>query len=276
MTDQHQNRLAEQALALLERDEPAILVSVTGTRGSTPRNTGTWMMVTRGAVLGTIGGGQLEWLVTGKARDLLEAEKAGPVEHQVPLGPQINQCCGGRVTLRFEPLDSNALARVARQDSNRRNPVQIHGAGHTGTALVRALSLLPLDVQLVDVRAEALEDLQGNVDTRCLAMPEQAVREASPGTAFVVLTHSHDLDFLISAEALCRGDAAYVGMIGSKTKRSVFSGWLGDNGYDAGLASQLVCPIGAQASGVKVNDKRPEVIAALVAAELVTLFAAQA
>ncbi len=49
-------------------------------------------------------------------------------------------------------------------------------------------------------------------------------------SAFVVLTHEHALDFLISAEALQRDDAAYVGMIGSKTKRAGFKSWMVDNG----------------------------------------------
>jgi hypothetical protein len=51
------------------------------------------------------------------------------------------------------------------------------------------------------------------------------VRAAPPGSAFVILTHDHALDFLLSAEALGRGDAAYVGMIGSATKRAAFRAW---------------------------------------------------
>ena len=275
MTNEKPNGLAQQALTLLEKGEPAIVVSVAEARGSTPRDTGAWMVVTLTDVFGTIGGGQLEWLVTGKARDMLETGKTGPAEEDVPLGPEINQCCGGNVRLRFEALSSEALARLTQQAGDMRNPVQIHGAGHTGRALARALALLPVETQLVDVRPESLVGLPETITATCLAMPEQAVREALPGTAFVVLTHSHDLDFLIAAEALRRGDAAYVGMIGSKTKRAVFARWLTDNGYDAKLADGLTCPIGAAASGgTKIADKRPEVIAALTAAELMTVFSA--
>jgi xanthine dehydrogenase accessory factor len=91
------------------------------------------------------------------------------------------------------------------------------------------------------------------------------VRDAAPGSVFVVLTHDHGLDFLIAQEALARGDAAYVGMIGSKTKRATFKSWLDDMGYDTGLLDGLTMPIG----GADVDDKRPEVIAALTAAEIV-------
>lgn len=273
MKDKQPKELAEKALALLEKGEEAILVSVAEARGSTPRDAGAWMVVTLTDLLGTIGGGQLEWLVAGKAREMLEAGQTGPAEKDVPLGPEINQCCGGNVRLRFEALSPEALARLSQQAGDTRQHVQIHGAGHTGRALARALALLPVETQLVDVRPESLSGMPEAITTTCLAMPEQAVRDALPGTAFVVLTHSHDLDFLIAAETLRRGDAAYVGMIGSKTKRAVFARWLGENGYDEKLADRLTCPIGVAASGgLKITDKRPEIIAALTAAELMTVF----
>ncbi len=80
----------------------------------------------------------------------------------------------------------------------------------------------------------------------------------------MVLTHEHSLDFLIVAEALKRDDAAYVGMIGSATKRARYHRYFKAEGGDPALLSRLVCPIG----GDSVHDKRPEVIAALTAAEL--------
>ena len=96
------------------------------------------------------------------------------------------------------------------------------------------------------------------------------MREAPPGSAFVVLTHDHALDFLIVAEALKREDAAYVGMIGSKTKKATFRSWyLKTAGGTEADFERLVSPIGGDA----VNDKRPAVIAALAAAEIVTALA---
>ncbi len=81
-------------------------------------------------------------------------------------------------------------------------------------------SLTPVRVILVDTREAELMacDVPG-VETCLSAMPEQVVRSAPPGSAFIVLTHDHALDFLIVTEALQRRDAVYVGMIGSKTKR---------------------------------------------------------
>ena len=98
------------------------------------------------------------------------------------------------------------------------------------------------------------------------------MRAAPAGSAFVVLTHDHALDFLIVAEALKRDDAAYVGMIGSKTKKATFRSWYPEDGRrHRGRFRRLVSPIGGDA----VKDKRPAVIAALAAAEIMTALAAR-
>jgi xanthine dehydrogenase accessory factor len=104
------------------------------------------------------------------------------------------------------------------------------------------------------------------IETCLTAMPEALVREAPPGSSFVILTHDHALDFLITSEALQRKDAAYIGMIGSKTKRMTFRNWLTRDIGRPELFDNLVCPIG----GSEVKDKRPAVIATLAAAEILT------
>ncbi len=79
------------------------------------------------------------------------------------------------------------------------------------------------------------------------------------------------MDFLIVAEALKRRDAGYVGMIGSRTKKATFRNWFlkSADGSEAEFA-RLVSPIGGDA----VKDKRPQVIAALAAAEIMTALVA--
>src|SRR5690606_7006493 len=133
-----------------------------------------------------------------------------------------------------------------------------------------ALALLPLSVTVAETRAEALEGLPQSVAPLLTPVPEEVVREAPPGSAFVVLTHDHALDFLIVAEALKRADAAYVGMIGSKTKKATFRSWfLKTAGGTETQFARLVSPIG----GETVKDKRPSVIAALAVAEMMTALA---
>jgi xanthine dehydrogenase accessory factor len=193
----------------------------------------------------------------------------------VPLGPQIGQCCGGRVKVEIALADAAlravVLERVEREEGQRPHVV-IFGGGHVGHALADALSLLPLAVSIVETRPEQIGDLPQGVEARLTAMPEEVVRGAPPGSAFLVLTHDHALDFLIVAEALKRTDAAYVGMIGSKTKRATFASWYRKEvGGDEAELARLVCPIG----GDGVKDKRPAVIAAMAAAEVMLALSAR-
>jgi xanthine dehydrogenase accessory factor len=226
------------------------------------------MLVSPDATFGTIGGGQLEFMAIERARRMI-ADNLAPDRLDIPLGPEIGQCCGGRVELSIAPIEQVArdmLLRRAEQDDGARPHVYLFGGGHVGHALAEALSLLPVDARVIETRADALEGMPEGVRTVLSAMPEQAVREAPGGSAFVVLTHDHALDFLIVAEALKRDDAAYVGMIGSKTKKSTFRSWyLREAGGSEAALGRLVCPIG----GSDVPDKRPAVIAAMAASEIV-------
>jgi xanthine dehydrogenase accessory factor len=245
------------------------LVEVTRARGSTPREEGAWMLVSPNATFETIGGGTLEFMAIDRAREALSG--AVVVDSlDVPLGPEIGQCCGGRVELSIRLADDTArqaLLDKARAAEATMPHIYLLGGGHVGHALAQAFALLPVRVAVIDTRAEALEDMPDAVETRFVAVPEEVVREAPAGSAFVVLTHDHSLDFLIVAEALKRNDAAYVGMIGSATKKATFRSWyLKEAGGTQGDFEGLVSPMG----GAAVNDKRPAVIAALAAAEIMT------
>ena len=259
----------EAVAAFLDRG-PAVLVRVEVAKGSTPRDAGAWMLVSRDGLIGTIGGGQLEYIATDAARRLMAEGGAGRVL-DVPLGPEIGQCCGGRTRMSLALAEGETRARLlARVEADRRALPEVYvlGAGHVGRALAAALKLLPVRAVLVDSREEELSMAPEGVEARLTPLPEEMVRAAAPGAAFVVLTHEHALDFLIVREALARGDAAYVGMIGSRTKRVSFRRWLREAGeVDDG---PLVCPIGAAGR----PDKRPEVIAAFVAAEIMQRLAA--
>jgi xanthine/CO dehydrogenase XdhC/CoxF family maturation factor len=371
-----------------------VLIEVAAARGSTPREAGAWMVVGPEGAEGTIGGGRLEWEAMAAARAMLAAGEAAR-EMDVALGPEIGQCCGGRVRLRLTAAGPEAVAARRAAEAAALPQVWVFGAGHVGAALARALAALPVRTTVADGRAEALAALgarfgdggsvrsvappsprpspasgRGGADgegggglagvapggagggphpgplpqggrggasreggsasravahegfgaspsphpspasgrggeilassarfvspplappfapplppagegggegfgpgkgvaTLLTALPEAAIRGAEPGAAFVILTHDHALDFLLAAEALARGDAAYVGMIGSATKRAAFSRFARARGVDPG---RLVCPIGGPS-----GDKRPAVIAALAAAEVMRALAA--
>lgn len=250
----------------LSANAALMIARLSSVKGSSPRAEGTAMLVSGQGIWGTIGGGALEYMVIDRARQMLRQGRQGDVL-DVPLGPEIGQCCGGRVEVTLRWLDAGEAERlrgaVAAEDA-RRPHVFVFGSGHVGRALARALALLPVVTHVVDTRPEELAGLPEGVDTLAVAMPEAVVRQAPQGSAYVILTHDHALDFLIAAEALARTDAPYVGMVGSRTKRARFASWFGAAGGTAAQLARLTLPIGEQGLG----DKRPEVIAALAAAEI--------
>jgi xanthine dehydrogenase accessory factor len=227
------------------------------------------MVVSASSVAGTIGGGRLEWDAIGRARAMLEAGEPA-AEEIVALGPAIGQCCGGRVTLGFDRPDVATVAAAARDadaEAAARPCVHIYGAGHVGRALARALSPLPLRTTLIDGRPGELAGAEAPGVALLESADPAATAEAAPdGAAHVVMTHSHALDSLIAAAVLERDRFAYLGVIGSRAKRIAFRRAFRAMGIAEARIARMVCPIGGEA----VRDKRPEVIAALVAAEIVT------
>lgn len=255
----------------LTENPAAALIEIVGAQGSTPRETGTFMLVSTDDIWGTIGGGQFEFLAIANARAMLRGD--GVELMDIPLGPEIGQCCGGRTQLRCRLVTAATIASLQQrlEDETRDWPqVTLFGAGHVGRALAAALKPLPLRTTVVETRQEELDALPPGTVTRLLAMPEALVADLPAGSVILILTHDHALDFLIAKEALARTDFAYVGMIGSATKRATFSHWLAREGGEKAWIDRLTLPIG----GATVRDKRPEVIAAMTAAEILTALAA--
>lgn len=243
----------------LDAGATAIRVEITAIVGSAPRGPGAAMVVTANAHTGTIGGGALEWTLIAAAREMVTSGETWRDIEQ-PLGPDIGQCCGGMVSVRLTRLAWADLSTLAAPDAAA--AVYIFGAGHVGAALARALSSLPLSLTIIDQRGALLAPLAEFGDVIETALPEAHVDTAPEGAAFVITTHDHALDFLIVEAALARGDATYVGMIGSASKRAVLARRLAA----AGLSdTSLTCPIGGRIS----KDKRPEIIATMTAAEIV-------
>ena len=230
--------------------DPCVLVTVAEAQGSTPRAAGTKMVVFAERFAGTIGGGTLEHKALEIARRILEDGRTISELREFPLGPAIGQCCGGHASLLFEPMLPEA------------DTLLLFGAGHVGKALVTVLADLPFRVRWIDEReAEFPADLPANVRAEVTERPAEAVATAPAGAFFLVTTHSHALDFRVTEAVLRRGDFAYAGLIGSRTKRARFEKGFRKLGVES---DPLVCPIGIDGIG----GKHPKTIAVAVAAQL--------
>jgi xanthine dehydrogenase accessory factor len=149
----------------------------------------------------------------------------------------------------------------------------LYGAGHVGQALAGILAELPLRLTWIDSRAELFpatvpEGVRVRRDADSLA----TVPDAPPGAYFLVMTHSHPLDFALCQAILTRNDFAWLGLIGSASKAARFRSRLARAGVPAGAIARLVCPIGIEG----IESKWPAAIAVAVAAQVMQQISAAA
>ncbi len=259
--------LQATAQAWLQSSRAAMEVQVLRTRGSVPREAGTRMLVAADAVAGSIGGGHLEWQAIAEARAQLLADQADSSAIQdrpIALGPTLGQCCGGTLTLRTQRLTAHSL-----QTWPAAQPlfdVQIYGAGHVGQAIVQLLQAIDCRVQWIDERDAQFPPTVDapHIQRLCVDAVQAEVAQAAPGAFYLVLTHSHELDLAITEAILHRADFAWLGLIGSATKRARFVHRFEQRGLTPEVINRITCPIGLTG----IAGKQPEVIALAVVAQM--------
>lgn len=249
--------------------EPAVLVSVRRTRGSVPREAGTWMAVWAEGQVGTIGGGHLEWDAVRRARDVLAHGAEDAHEYRVALGPSLGQCCGGEVVLGLELVQAGLVDDLRARLARPLTPVALFGGGHVGQAIVRALDPLPFSVHWIDSRDGVFPfGLSERVRAEHSDPVQDAVRDLPAGSLVLVMSFSHAEDLDVVAACLQRqrrsADLPFVGLIGSQTKWATFRRRLAERGFADGELAGVTCPIGLPG----ITGKEPAVIAASVVAQL--------
>ena len=271
-TDLSSDLPLEQFLARLAR-QPAVLIHVQSVEGSVPRETGTWMAVLQDVLVGTVGGGHLEYQAIASARELLKmGGVAEPSTQRFALGPSLGQCCGGVMHLRFECVSAVDAPALAQRLQTRLTPVALFGGGHVGHALVRVLTSLPFALTWIDSRDGVFpENLASQVTTEHSNPPQAAVKDIAPQSRVLIMSFSHAEDLEVLAACLRRqrerADLPYIGLIGSKTKWATFRSRLQARGFTPDELAHVTSPIGVPG----IAGKEPEVIAVAVAAQLLQL-----
>lgn len=251
---------------------PAVLVMVSATRGSVPREPGAWLALGADRLLGSVGGGHLELQAIAAARELLLQGSSSPLNGQVrryALGPSLGQCCGGSVELKFDYLADAAAASRLPGLEPARAPVAIFGAGHVGQALVQALLPLPFTLRWIDSRDGLFPaGLPDRVQAESSDPVQRVLPELAPGSLVLIMSFSHAEDFELVAACLQRqrdrADLPFIGLIGSQSKWASFRQRLQARGFEPQELASVICPIGLPG----IAGKQPAVIAASVAAQL--------
>jgi xanthine dehydrogenase accessory factor len=244
------------AYELGKQGKAYVLVTVVGVSGSTPRNSGTKMVICKDDIYDTIGGGHLEHKTIKYALKMLAKGSDHQHLEHFQLGTNLGQCCGGNASVLFECFAAVGIN------------IMLFGAGHVGKALIPMLAQLPCRVTWVDSRHEQFPSHVAdypNVDIVVSETPESEVVSMPKNSYFIVMTHNHQMDFDISQAILKRADFNYLGLIASVTKWRRFQQRYKHRDIDAKQVARMNCPIGLS----QVGGKLPMEVAVSVSAEII-------
>ncbi|WP_394183549.1 xanthine dehydrogenase accessory protein XdhC [Marinomonas posidonica] len=251
-----------QALAEVEKSGQAwVMATVIGTKGSSPRESASKMVVTAEHSFDTIGGGQLEYAVCQKARAILEAGD-GPSHllENFPLAAKTNQCCGGTVSVLLEYFPEPAAK------------ITIFGMGHVATTLVNVLGEMQAKISWVDSRTNLVQDkktsdLPSNVTPLVYDSMLEHVDAMTANEVVLVMTHDHALDYQLVEALLDRKDCRFIGLIGSQTKAMRFKKRLASASFSKAEIESVHSPVGIP----EVAGKKPFEIAISIAGQIIQL-----
>src|SRR6058998_1201799 len=241
----------------LDRGEPAALVTIVSTTGSTPQRIGAKMLVfADGRIVGTIGGGCYENDAFWKAREAITHRKPQLVHYELSddFAQETGLICGGQMDVYIEPIEPSPALYVV-------------GAGHVGFHLARLAHEVGFRVHIVDDREKFAnrERFPDAVEIVVDDIPAWIARANLPAHAYTVIVtrgHTNDLEAL---RALAPRDLRYLGLIGSRAKVARIYDALTVDAMPADQLKRVHAPIGLDIGAVTPQEIAVSILAELIA-----------
>ncbi len=188
----------------------------------------------------------------------------GDTEAAAPVARRIASAFGENRSTAILPLDGK---RYLVEAMCARGSVFIFGAGHVSRELARLTSRMEFRTIVLDDRGEFAnrERFPTADEVRVTAGFDNVLQALpiGPESYLVIVTRGHSHDKTVLAQAI-RTNAAYIGMIGSRRKRTSVYAALRSEGVSQESLERVRCPI-----GLEIGAETPEEIAVSIAAELI-------
>jgi xanthine dehydrogenase accessory factor len=241
----------------LDRGEPAALVTIVSTTGSTPQRVGAKMLVfADGRIVGTIGGGCYENDAFWKAREAIKSRRPELVHYELSddFAQETGLICGGQMDVYIEPIEPSPELYVI-------------GAGHVGFHLARLAHDVGFQVHVVDDREKFANAERFPTATEIVVedIPSWIARANIPSHAYAVIVtrgHTNDLDAL---RALAPRELRYLGLIGSRAKVARIYDALVEDRMPTELLQRVHAPIGLDIGAVTPQEIAVSILAELIA-----------
>ena len=241
----------------LDRGEPAALVTIVSTTGSTPQRVGAKMLVFGdGRIVGTIGGGCYENDAFWKAREAITNRRPQLIHYELSddFAQETGLICGGQMDVYIEPIEPSP-------------ELYIVGAGHVGFHLARLANEVGFRIHVVDDREKFANAERFPYATEVVAedIPAWVERTTIPPHAYVVIVtrgHTNDLEAL---RALAPRDLRYLGLIGSRAKVARIYEALSTDQMPAEFLQHVHAPIGLDIGAVTPQEIAVSILSELIA-----------
>jgi len=241
----------------LERGEPAALVTIVSTTGSTPQRVGAKMVVfADGRTVGTIGGGCYENDAFWKAREAITSRRPEVVHYELAddFAQETGLICGGQMDVYIEPIEPSPELYVI-------------GAGHVGFHLARLANEVGFRVHVVDDREKFANAERFPTAAEIVVddIPTWIAGANIPPHAYgVIVTRGHTND-LEALRALVPRELRYLGLIGSRAKIARIYDALVADQTPADLLKRVHAPIGLDIGAVTPQEIAVSILAELIA-----------
>lgn len=239
-----EEKILKEIYASLASGNKVALVTITDIKGSTPRKKGSLMAVWEdGRIEGSVGGGNIEFVVIEKAIECIKEETDREFEFQLNDEGDLHMQCGGK---------ANLYVKIFKP----RSKLLIIGAGHIGVELFKLAKILDFYTVIFDDRDEfanekrfegADEIIVGDIGEKVSQYP------INSNTYIIIVTRGHKCD----ADALkstAESNASYIGMIGSKKKTEFVMKNLMAEGIPKEALKKVYAPIGINISSEEPNE----------------------
>jgi xanthine dehydrogenase accessory factor len=250
--------LYKKIYEIVEQKIPAALVTVIQTKGSTPREIGSKMIVYEdGSNFGTIGGSMVEVKIIEEAKRCLQSGEPIQVSHNLNDLEQedTGMVCGGVMEFFIEPL-------------NLQSHVYIFGGGHVALPLANFAQHVGFTYSIIEDR-EQFASSERFPEAKEIIIEQPGIAAANikykPSDFVVIVTRSHEHDYLI-AKSILDKSVRYMGLIGSKSKIKQIFTKLRQDGFSNAQLNTIHTPI-----GLEINAQTPEEIAISIVAELIKI-----
>lgn len=250
-------RIYEALDELERRGDAGALCTIIESHGSTPRHTGSKMLVyPDGSFIGTVGGGEVESRVIHEALDALRDGKIRRLSYNM-IDPKRGDpgICGGQLEVLVEPILSKPVLVVI-------------GGGHVGKAVSHLAKWLGFTVAINDDREEfctpeANPDADLFYPVPMAELPKHLVINSN--TYLVLTTRGSPID-VAGLPALLECQAGYIGLIGSKKRWLATRKTLIEKGFPEEKLNQVYSPI-----GLEMQVETPEEIALSIMSEIMLI-----